>query len=244
MNPSLLHIPPSNQTQMISLSYQNTYLPFKNFSSTYTYHQPQIPQSTYTETNNTFNNVYHPYQPYNQYQNIFNNYILQNSQFFITNYHPNQINPIYNQSNTNNYVSSSVPSTNDSYPIKNEHKKEKKIQTSSTTTTTSIVASANSSSSCVNKIFTKKRKRMTKLCTACPHKYAVHYAKNMCSNCYHVKGRNKKPWNCSHTNKSHYALGLCQNCYQMNYNRKQTEIENISIKDELATNTGTSHTFT
>ena len=236
MNPSLLHIPNNNQTQMIALSYQNTYLPFKNFSSTYTY-QPQMLQSNYSETNSTLNNIYHPYQPYNQYQNICNNYILQNSQFFITNYHPNQINPIFNQCNTNNYAST-TPNTHDSYPIKHEHKKErieKKIQETTTTTITT---------SSVNKIFAKKRKRMTKLCTACPHKYAVHYAKNMCSNCYHVKGRNKKPWKCSHNNKSHYALGLCQNCYQMNYNRKQTETENISSKDELATNTGTSHTFT
>ena len=47
----------------------------------------------------------------------------------------------------------------------------------------------------------------------------------MCSNCYHSKGRIKKPWNCPHTNKTHYALGLCQNCYQMNYIKKQSVIE-------------------
>ena len=43
----------------------------------------------------------------------------------------------------------------------------------------------------------------------------------MCSNCYHSKGRSKKPWKCSHINKTHYALGLCQNCYQMAYIKKQ-----------------------
>ena len=48
----------------------------------------------------------------------------------------------------------------------------------------------------------------------------------MCSNCYHSKGRSKKPWNCSHINKPHYALGLCQNCYQMNYIKKQSECDN------------------
>ena len=73
------------------------------------------------------------------------------------------------------------------------------------------------------KILGRKKRRVTKMCTACPHKYAMHYAKNMCSNCYHAKGRSKKPWNCPHVNKSHYALGLCQNCYQMNYIKKQSE---------------------
>ena len=46
----------------------------------------------------------------------------------------------------------------------------------------------------------------------------------MCSNCYHSKGRIKKPWNCPHINKSHYALGLCQNCYQIAYIKKQSDI--------------------
>ena len=72
----------------------------------------------------------------------------------------------------------------------------------------------------------KKKKRNEKLCTECPHINEPHYAKGMCSNCYHSKGRSKKPWNCSHTNKTHYALGLCQNCYQMNYIKKQSECDN------------------
>ncbi len=61
----------------------------------------------------------------------------------------------------------------------------------------------------------KKKKRNSKLCENCPHSSAPHYAKGMCSNCYHSKGRSKKPWNCVHVNKVHYALGLCQNCYQI-----------------------------
>jgi len=48
----------------------------------------------------------------------------------------------------------------------------------------------------------------------------------MCSNCYHSKGRKKKPWNCSHITKAHYALGVCQNCYQMNYIKKQNLVDN------------------
>ena len=75
----------------------------------------------------------------------------------------------------------------------------------------------------------KKKKRNEKLCTNCPHTYSPHYAKGMCSNCYHSKGRSKKPWKCSHINKSHYALGLCQNCYQIAYIKKQN-LENKKDK--------------
>jgi hypothetical protein len=82
----------------------------------------------------------------------------------------------------------------------------------------------------------KKKKRNEKLCTKCPHINEPHYAKGMCSNCYHSKGRSKKPWNCSHINKSHYALGLCQNCYQIQYIKKQN-IENKIVKDENNINT-------
>ena len=80
-----------------------------------------------------------------------------------------------------------------------------------------------------NDILNKKKKRTIKICNNCPHKYAIHYAKGMCSNCYHSKGRIKKPWNCPHTNKTHYALGLCQNCYQMAYIKKN--LESKSFKD-------------
>ena len=77
-----------------------------------------------------------------------------------------------------------------------------------------------------NILLNKKKKRNSKLCTNCPHKFSPHYAKGMCSNCYHSKGRSKKPWNCSHINKTHYALGLCQNCYQMAYIKKQSQNDN------------------
>ena len=72
-----------------------------------------------------------------------------------------------------------------------------------------------------NILLGKKKRRSGRLCTECPHKFSPHYAKGMCSNCYHSKGRSKKPWKCSHVNKAHYALGLCQNCYQMAYIKKQ-----------------------
>ena len=77
-----------------------------------------------------------------------------------------------------------------------------------------------------NILLGKKKKRTIRLCTECPHKMSQHYAKGMCSNCYHSKGRIKKPWKCPHINKTHYALGVCQNCYQMNYIKKQSMIDN------------------
>ena len=86
-----------------------------------------------------------------------------------------------------------------------------------------------------------KTKRNQKFCNACPHKNAPHYAKGMCSNCYHSRGRKKKPWNCPHSNKFHYALGLCQNCYQMRYMKKQNDEgknqdENFSDIDGFSNN--------
>lgn len=75
----------------------------------------------------------------------------------------------------------------------------------------------------VMELLTQKTKRNQKYCNACPHHNAPHYAKGMCSNCYHSRGRKKKPWNCPHSNKFHYALGLCQNCYQMRYMKKQND---------------------
>jgi hypothetical protein len=43
----------------------------------------------------------------------------------------------------------------------------------------------------------------------CPHKSRKHYAKNMCINCYHRRGRTKKAWMCIHSEKLHYSKGLC-----------------------------------
>lgn len=86
-------------------------------------------------------------------------------------------------------------------------------------------------------LLNRKKKRSIKLCTACPHKFAVHYAKNMCSNCYHSRGRSKRPWKCPHMNKAHYALGLCQNCYQMNYIKKQCEQDTKSVSKGSFTST-------
>eukprot|EP00826_Nyctotherus_ovalis_P037575 TRINITY_DN3437_c0_g1_i16.p3 TRINITY_DN3437_c0_g1~~TRINITY_DN3437_c0_g1_i16.p3 ORF type:complete len:132 (-),score=28.78 TRINITY_DN3437_c0_g1_i16:69-464(-) len=53
----------------------------------------------------------------------------------------------------------------------------------------------------------------------CPHKDRKHYAKGMCSNCYHRQGRTKKAWNCPHTSKAHYSKGKCQTCYLFEYHQ-------------------------
>ena len=71
------------------------------------------------------------------------------------------------------------------------------------------------------------RKRVSKLCTMCPHINAKHYAKNMCSNCYHSKGRTSKPWNCPHKSSSHYALGLCQKCYRTKYKKQERKKKSV-----------------
>ena len=55
--------------------------------------------------------------------------------------------------------------------------------------------------------------RKTKVVTNCEHTDRKHYAKGLCSTCYHKNGRTKKAWNCEHKNKLHYAKGCCQECY-------------------------------
>ena len=87
----------------------------------------------------------------------------------------------------------------------------------------------------IMELLTQKTKRNIKYCNACPHHNAPHYAKGMCSNCYHSRGRQKKPWNCPHSNKFHYALGLCQNCYQMRY-MKNIKDDGSKIQENMEEN--------
>lgn len=57
--------------------------------------------------------------------------------------------------------------------------------------------------------------------SACPHTDRKHYAKEMCSRCYHKYGREKLAWACSHKHRHHYAKGRCQTCYlKMYYKRR------------------------
>ena len=57
--------------------------------------------------------------------------------------------------------------------------------------------------------------------TRCPHYQRKHYAKNMCSNCYHKLGRQHTAWACRHKERPMYAKGRCQYCYLRMYSRKK-----------------------
>lgn len=53
----------------------------------------------------------------------------------------------------------------------------------------------------------------------CPHTTLPFYAKGMCKNCYHSKGRIKLADKCSHVDRANYAHGVCRNCYLSAYHR-------------------------
>ena len=57
----------------------------------------------------------------------------------------------------------------------------------------------------------------------CQHASKKHYARNMCHNCYHNKGKLKRASACAHTDKPHYSSGLCQTCYLAKYYLKRKE---------------------
>lgn len=79
------------------------------------------------------------------------------------------------------------------------------------------------------------RKRMNVF--RCPHTDRKHYAKNMCNNCYHKLGRNKKATACPHTDRQNYAKGKCQNCYLNDYHknkRKQKKQKALQEQKEKA----------
>lgn len=59
----------------------------------------------------------------------------------------------------------------------------------------------------------KSNSRKTKMVTNCEHTDRKHYAKGLCSSCYHKGGRTKKSWNCDHKDRVHYAKGCCHECY-------------------------------
>jgi hypothetical protein len=79
------------------------------------------------------------------------------------------------------------------------------------------------------------RSKKIKKINTCGHPERGHYAKNMCNQCYHKFGRNKKPWKCSHDKL--YAHGLCQNCYINEYNKKRS-VNPKDKKDVSSTNSG------
>jgi hypothetical protein len=71
-----------------------------------------------------------------------------------------------------------------------------------------------------SKLITRHRKKIT----MCAHKKQEYYAKGMCKNCYHNKGkRSKKATKCDHQDRDHYAKGLCKNCYLHFFHIKKKE---------------------
>ena len=66
--------------------------------------------------------------------------------------------------------------------------------------------------------------------TACPHKDRKHYAKGMCNNCYHKKGRKKLAQNCPHKDRPLYARGKCQFCYLHQYHKTRVVIHRRTKK--------------
>ncbi|CAG9335722.1 unnamed protein product [Blepharisma stoltei] len=68
----------------------------------------------------------------------------------------------------------------------------------------------------------KTKKQHRRKNTACPHANKRHYARNMCSNCYHKFGRQKEAWMCPHKDLKFYAKGLCKACYLKNYHQMRT----------------------
>ena len=62
--------------------------------------------------------------------------------------------------------------------------------------------------------------RKTKIVTKWEHTSRKHYAKGMCSTCYHKGGRTKKAWNCEHKDELHYAKGCCQECYLIFHSKR------------------------
>ena len=55
--------------------------------------------------------------------------------------------------------------------------------------------------------------------TSCPHINLDFYAKGMCKNCYHSRGREKPADKCPHVDRANYAHGICKNCYLSAYHR-------------------------
>mmetsp|Transcript_14711 Transcript_14711/g.12944 ORF Transcript_14711/g.12944 Transcript_14711/m.12944 type:complete len:291 (+) Transcript_14711:120-992(+) len=75
--------------------------------------------------------------------------------------------------------------------------------------------------------------RKTKLVTKCEHTDKKHYAKGLCSSCYHKGGRTKKSWNCEHKDRVHYAKGCCQDCYILIHSKRGKRMLRSVIEEEV-----------
>ena len=95
------------------------------------------------------------------------------------------------------------------------------------------ICSSNPALSMVEWVSTYKNPRATKRkVNTCGHPEKKHYAKGMCSICYHKAGRTKLAWNCKHKDKRNYAKGCCQTCYlSLYYNEKKERPSEKLTKD-------------
>jgi hypothetical protein len=129
----------------------------------------------------------------------------------------------FNNKNIENSNENLITENNAKIPLQNEQSPISQNQTPVS------IENNQSFPSTLDKVKSKRRRnkkrRSTFRLTKCPHKGAKHYAKNMCSSCYHSKGRSKRAWKCEHIDQAHYALGVCQVCYQANYFLKKKQIE-------------------
>ena len=66
----------------------------------------------------------------------------------------------------------------------------------------------------------------------CPHTDKKPYAKGMCHNCYHKRGKSKMASACGHTTKPHYSNGLCQNCYLAQYYQKRKAKQQLKAQEQ------------
>jgi hypothetical protein len=60
------------------------------------------------------------------------------------------------------------------------------------------------------------------------------YAKGMCKNCYHSRGREKLADKCPHTERANYAHGVCKNCYLSAYHRERRAANKLNRRQKFA----------
>ena len=80
----------------------------------------------------------------------------------------------------------------------------------------------------------QETERQRKKIMLCSHKDKKHYAKGMCHNCYHRKGKTKKAYACGHPHKAHYSAGMCQNCYLAKYYLKRKLKQQAKLAEKLS----------
>lgn len=94
----------------------------------------------------------------------------------------------------------------------------------------------------------KERNRNNPTTWFCGHSHLKHYAKGLCSSCYHSPGETVNEWlkfhgkvakrtpravECAHTDRIHRARGLCAICYSTWKRKRRLERELVQDKDYI-----------